>query len=56
MRDEDVYTRPHIWNIFSSLYMQSEDDSLCEYEQQRLRNIEENRAMLASLNIFYTKK
>lgn len=51
---QSVYTKPCII-VSSSPYMQSEDDSLCEYEQQRLRNIKENRAMLASLNIFYTK-
>ena len=32
------------------------EDDLCEYEKQQLRNIKENRALLASLNLIAAKE
>ena len=33
-----------------------EDDGLCEYERKRIQNIQENMALMASLNLFKTKQ
>lgn len=32
------------------------DDGLCEYERRRMRNIRENRALMASLNLLKAKE